>query len=189
MEFIDENGDQVRYDKFEVCERNQAKKYIRPNDCVLELGARYGGVSVVINNILNDKTQQVSVEPDRKVWGALERNKEFHNCEFEILKGTISKRPQILNGKSWATHTLDSDIGDIPNYDLPDKPFNVLIADCEGFLEKFYRENKALFHKLRLVMFEKDRPSKCNYDYIIDELKALGFKEIRNNFHSIYKRD
>lgn len=189
MDFIDEKGIPVRYDRYEVCERNQAKQYIKPNDCVLELGARYGGVSVTINNILNNKTNQVSVEPDKKVWGALERNRDVNNCQFEIIKGTISKKPHIINGVSWATHTLESAYGDIPNYDLPDKPFNVLVADCEGFLETFYRENKALFHKLRLVIFEKDRPAICNYDYIIDELKSLGFKEIKNSFHSIYKRD
>jgi len=189
MDFLDENGIPVRYDRYEVCERNQAKRYIRPNDCVLELGARYGGVSVVINKILNDKTNQVSVEPDKKVWSALERNRDANDCHFEIIKGTISKKPHIINGVSWATHTLESAYSDIPNYDLPNKPFNVLVADCEGFLETFYRENKSLFTKLRLILFEKDRPELCNYEYIINELEALGFKKVRDTFHSVYIRD
>lgn len=186
--FIDEKGNLVKYDRYEKVERNQARKFIDPKDCVLELGARYGGVSVTINNILNVKTNQVSVEPDKRVWGALERNRREHNCHFEILKGTISRKPQKINGNSWATHTIEGS-SDIPHYTIPDKPFNVLVADCEGFLETFYRENKEFFRKLRLIIFEKDRPEICNYDYIISELKEIGFKEVINNFHSVFIRD
>jgi hypothetical protein len=40
-----------------------ANKLIQGNDCVLELGARYGTVSCTINNKLINKENQVVIEP------------------------------------------------------------------------------------------------------------------------------
>jgi CO/xanthine dehydrogenase FAD-binding subunit len=45
------------------------KQYILENDIVLELGA------CVINSKLNNKKNQVVVEPNDRVWDALEKNK------------------------------------------------------------------------------------------------------------------
>tara|TARA_R110001599_G_scaffold321047_1_gene531580 strand:- start:649 stop:1212 length:564 start_codon:yes stop_codon:yes gene_type:complete len=187
MDFYNEKGDIIDYTKYETCEINQANKYVKPDDCVLELGARYGGVSVAINNKLNNKRNQVSVEPDKLVWDALEKNIKNNNCEIELIKGTISKNKQKIIGKGWGTRTVAG--GDIDNYEIPKKPFNVLIADCEGFLETFYRENTEFFKQLRLVIFEKDAPKKCDYDFIIAELLRLGFKEQKGSFHSVFIKD
>ena len=65
-------------------------------------------------------------------------------------------------------------------------PFNVLVADCEGFLETFYNENKEWFKSLRLILFEKDRPQACDYDYLVSEFIKLGFKPVRDSFHSVF---
>jgi hypothetical protein len=184
MEFFDENNNIVPYDIAEVVEREHANKYIKPDDCVLELGARYGGVSVTINKILNNKKNQVSVEPDKNVWKALETNKIIHECDFEIIKGTISKKKQKIICDGWATRSVEG--GDIDNYEIPNKPFNVLVADCEGFLETFYRENPEFFKQLRLILFEKDFPENCNYDFLIDEFLKLGFKQEINDFQSVF---
>jgi hypothetical protein len=184
MEFVDEKGNKVPYDIAEVVERQQAQTYVKPDDCVLELGARYGGVSVTINKILNNKKNQVSVEPDEKVWDALETNIKNHNCDIEIIKGTISKKKQRIICDGWATRSVEG--GDVNNYEIPNKPFNVLIADCEGFLETFYSENIEFFKKLRLIIFEKDFPENCDYDFIVKELLTLGFKEEVGGFHSVF---
>ena len=66
MKIYDENNNLVDINNIEVVEQQQAKEYIKPDDIVLELGARYGSVSCIVNNILNDKYNQVVVEPDRK---------------------------------------------------------------------------------------------------------------------------
>jgi hypothetical protein len=187
--FYDNHGKLIDYTKVEAVEVNQAKKYVKEDDIVLELGARFGGVACATNKILKNKTLHYVVEPDKSVWEALETNKLANDCHFNIIKGTISRTPQRISGTSWATHTIPTDKSEIPNYPLPLVDFNVLIADCEGFLETFYNENKEFFKQLRLIIFEKDMPNRCNYDYLIQEFIKLGFKAERNSFHSVFIKE
>jgi len=185
----DNKGKIVDYTKYESTEVKQAKQYIKPDDRVLELGARFGGVAVTTNKILKDKDQHYVVECDPSVWDTLEFNKNNNNCSFNIIKGTISRKKQGISGKSWATHTVQDEESNIPNYPLPLVDFNVLIADCEEFIEQFYDENKEFFKGLRLILLEKDRPNHCNYDRIFEEFKNLGFKQIdekRLKFHTVW---
>jgi hypothetical protein len=53
--YYDENDNIIDHNILEATEQQLAKKYIKPNDKVLELGARYGTVSCAINKILNNK--------------------------------------------------------------------------------------------------------------------------------------
>lgn len=192
MNIVNEHGIPVDYSTYETREVALAKQYVKSTDRVLELGARYGGVSVTTNKILDDKYSHYVVEPDSRVWLALYKNKVNNNCHFNIIKGTISNKPQQIvknsrkfnDNNDWATYTIDG--GDIPNYPLPNVDFNVLIADCEGFLETFYNENTYLFKSLRLIIFERDRPDYCNYDRLVNEFINLGFKCVRNEFHSVF---
>ena len=55
--------------------------------------------------------------------------------------------------------------------------FSVLVADCEGFLEQFLDENPGLLGELRMVMFERDYPLKCDYEKVEAALAAHGFRE------------
>jgi hypothetical protein len=199
--FINERNQKVDYNQYEKREIDLIKKFIKEDDVVLELGARYGGTSVAINQILKDKEKQVSVDPDERIWESLETNKKNHNCHFMIIKGTISNKPQKIikdsrkfaDNNDWATYTESASQGEVQgssvkNYPLPLLNLNVLVADCEGFLETFYDENKNMFPYLRLIIFEKDRPDFCNYDRLINEFKMLGFKCIQNDFHSVFMK-
>lgn len=182
-----ENGQIINYACVEEREQIDARAFLLPDDVVLELGGRWGGVSIVINQQLNDKTQHVVVEPDKRVWDVLDKNRFNHFCEFKIVKGAISNKKLSLNDdkeyNGLACFTEENENGDVPIYQLSDFDynFNVLIADCEGFLETFYDENKELFKNLRLILFEKDRPDFCNYDRLKKEFKQLGFIEYRDN--------
>jgi len=73
INIIDLYGNLVDIEHLEKPEQDLAKKYILENDIVLELGARYGSVSCIINTNLNNKNNQVVVEPDHRVWDALEK--------------------------------------------------------------------------------------------------------------------
>ena len=66
--------------------------------------------------------------------------------------------------------------------------FNTLVADCEGCLETLFDENPRLYKDLRLVIFEKDYPDKCNYDKVIENLKKNNYKELVSGFHSVWKK-
>jgi hypothetical protein len=192
MIILDENGKQIDTSKIECEEQQLAEQYIQPDDIVFELGARYGSVSCVINKKLKIKTNQVSVEPDCRVWDALEKNKIENSCEFQIVKGFVSNKTlDLVNldcSEGYGTTCTESTSSTVQSYPFSsfDLPFNVLVADCEGFLEIFFDENPELYSKLRLVLFEADYPNKCNYTKIKTELLKHGFTKIREGHQNVF---
>ena len=175
MDIRDENG-KVIDPSIEGAEQELANTYITEDDRVLELGARYGSVSCVINSKLRCKKNHVAVEPDERVWNALELNRSANNCDFHIVKGFVSNRrlslTEITSYDGYGTPSVENKDTTIPSYTLKeiqqtyDLSFNVLVADCEGFLESFFDDNPDFPDNLRLIIFEADYPDKCNYTKI-----------------------
>ena len=199
MNIVDQFGNRVHIESLERVEQDLAEQYILPNDVVLELGARYGSVSCIINSKLNNKKNQVVVEPDERVWDALERNRETNNCEFHIVKGFLSRKKNLdltnldcCHGGYGATFTQNDDtkissislekVKTLYNIDK----FNVLVADCEGFLEQFFEENFHICDDLRLILFEADYPEKCNYGKIKHFLQLKGFQNLMDGHQNIW---
>ena len=192
----DEHGNDCT--NVEVSEQQLAREYIQPNDIVLELGARYGSVSCCINKKLTIKTNQVVVEPDSRVWESLESNKKINNCNFWIVKGFVSNSKleltDHLSYNGYGTRTIKSDSSSIPSYTLESiqkqtgLKFNVLVADCEGFLETFFNENPDFINGIRLILFEADRPDICDYSKIVKKLESLQFKEILSGHQNVFTR-
>lgn len=198
MKFINEEMYYIDTEFFEVCEQRQAEKYIDSDCVVLELGARYGTISCIINNKLSSRTNQVSVEPDPRVYRALEVNRKINNCGFHILKGFISNAPLDLTDLDahfgYGTHSYAVPQSLIPSYTLEDIQtkfglrFNTLVADCEGFLEQFFDENPDFYKQLNLILFEKDCPERSNYDKISQNLLINGFRRLEAGFNEVWKR-
>lgn len=180
---IDNKGELVDILNIERPEQELADKYIKETDIVLELGARFGSVSCVIESKLNDGKNLVVVEPDEKVWDALETNRKKNQCEFHIIKGFVSNKSFELEGGGYGVTFNKNKMSDIPSISLNDvqnkynKKFNVLVADCEGFLEEFFDQYPWFYDQLRKILFEADYPEKCNYKKITDTLKEKGFIE------------
>ncbi len=198
MIFFDEKGNIIRHQYVEAEEQTQAQLYIPSDACVLELGARYGTVSCIISKKLSNPHNLVVVEPDSRVWGALQSNMEINACNFHIVRGFVSKSTLGLiqpNNDEYGTTAISVSDTDIPSYSLEsiqsnyNLKFDTLVADCEGFLEQFLDENPELYSQLRLVMFEKDYPIKCNYDRIMYQLHLHGFKQIVAGFHEVWRKD
>ena len=197
-DFQNENGAQINTNCFELQEQQLAKEYIQENDVVLELGARYGSVSCAINSKLNCKTNQVSVEPDDRVWNALERNKKVNNADFHIVKGFISNKKlgltELDNWIGYGTTSIVDENSKIPSFTLKEISekynlnFNVLVADCEGFLETFFDENPTFYDNLRLVIFEADCIEKCNYKKIKSTLRMKGFDKLLEGHQNVWVR-
>lgn len=191
MDIKDSHGNPIDIDVLERAEQDLAREYIKEDDVVFELGARYGSVSCVINSKLNCKTNQVVVEPDERVWEALERNKDVNNCEFHIVKGFVSSKKLGLTAidsyNEYGTTSIEDESSTIPSYTLEEikgkynLKFNVLVADCEGFLETFFDENPTFYDGLRLIIFEEDYPEKCNYGKIQNTLFEKGFTKVIEN--------
>jgi len=192
MDIRNEHGNPVDIENLEYHEQMLAKQYINENDVVFELGARYGSVSCIINSKLNCKTNQVVVEPDERVWGALEENKKRNICDFQIVKGFISsKKLDLINLDNYWGYgtTFVEKESSIPSYtikEITNLTFNVLVADCEGFLEIFFDENPTFCDTLRLIIFEADYGDKCNYGKIRDMLRSKGFKEELNGHQNVW---
>ena len=197
MDICDQNGNTIDTSRIECDEQRLANIYIEENDIVLELGARYGSVSCIINSKLKNKTSQVVVEPDERVWEALERNKKVNNCEFHIIKGFISSKKLGLTNLDehyggYASTYIEQNNTKIPSYPLNEikkkynLDFNVLVADCEGFLEVFFDENPEFYNSLRLIIFEADYPNKCNYSKIRATLRTKGFRELLNDSQNVW---
>ena len=197
MEIRDSKNNLVNILSIEKEEQDLANQYILENDVVLELGARYGSVSCVINSKLNNKYNQVVVEPDNRVWTALENNKQQNNCYFNIVKGFISnKKLDLINLNvcldGYGSTFIENKNTIIPSYTLNEIKmqynlnFNVLVADCEGFLEMFFDENPDFYDNLRLIIFEADYPEKCNYNKIRNTLSDKKFNEIVTGHQNVW---
>jgi FkbM family methyltransferase len=199
FEYYDEKNNKIDHKNEEYTEQLQAQKYINPDSVVLELGARYGTVSCTINSKLNNKNNQVSVEPDSVVWDALESNMKKNNLKFNIVKGFISSTPLELEGEGYSLSFKDVKNSSINNFTLDNieeqynLKFDTLVADCEGCLERFFDENPKLYNQLRLVIMEEDQPQKCNYKTIKNSLTNSGFSLIEENFNivnrSVWKKN
>jgi hypothetical protein len=198
MDIRDEHGIPI---DTEHCEKNEqilANQYIEPDSVVLELGGRYGSVSCIINSKLNSKKNHVVVEPDERVWNALERNCSTNDCECHIIKGFISSKKLGLtcldDCNGYGTTSIEYENTTILSFSLKEiettlnLKFNTLVADCEGFLEVFFDENPDFYDDLKLIIFEADYTWKCDYDKIRSTLRTKGFVELLHGHQNVWKR-
>ena len=81
IKYQGDNG-QINTLDSEFPEQILCDKYILPDDCVLEIGARYGTVSNVINYKLRNKTDQVSIDADLSIKKYHNHNKKQYINEF-----------------------------------------------------------------------------------------------------------
>jgi FkbM family methyltransferase len=183
MRIIDEKGRSINTEIVEAAEQKMVKEFIHEDDVVLELGARYGSVSCTINDILKNRKNQVSVEPDYRIWSSLENNRNSNRCGFEIVKGFVSRQKLNIVARGYdTTFTTDetSNVECLTLEEIENKfnlKFNVLVADCEGFLEIFFEENPSLYSSLDKIIFEADREDFCNYEILRENLRNNGFHE------------
>ena len=205
MYFIDREGQPVDID-FEIDQRVLVKSFVSKNARVLELGARYGTVSCLISELINDPTKHVAVEPDSSVIEALETNKLNNGGQFHIYNGVISKDAYDIKTVEashkyfeYATYTTKCDESDIQHATLKsiqrqyDIEFDTLIADCEGFLCDFVEENEDMMKQFELIIFEKDGTPwsvlEKRYEDMEDTLVKLGFKRKYSIPHPEYKNN
>jgi|694.fasta_scaffold14253_7 hypothetical protein len=157
-------------------------KYIEPDMKVLELGARYGTVSVCLDYLLNNPSKQLlCVDPDMTVKDCLQINKDMNGCTFNIYNGTISKKELYVcyNGCCWESKTYVNPPANLKSIktntlsldkiqELYDINFDCVLADCEGFLLEFINENPEFFDNIKCLIYEEDcgKKNPINNDYI-----------------------
>lgn len=174
LPLVDESGAPMTDEHKRTNERVEqycAERYIRPDAAVLELGGRYGVVSVCINARLADPRNHVVVEPDPRVWGALEVNRAIAGSQFQIVRGIIAdpgSSPQRLVDGGYGSYVVPSGPAEdaVATWTLADaeqllaggrEKFDTLVVDCEGCFRAFRESHPGMFTALHTVILEDDR--------------------------------
>lgn len=203
VHFINEKNQRVNLQNDK--EKREDVKWIPKDACVLEVGARYGTMSVAINRHLDTSMKHVAIEADPAVWSALERNKKTAQARFHIIKGAISDKPLVLKAKSNGVRTSHSTTRSVPifSYDqikkLSKLDFDTLVVDCEGCVLHLIKTYPAILEDMTWILIEFDVPdhctsgtspaTDCNYDEVKKLFDAKGFKCVKPGFHSVYYKE
>lgn len=189
--YYDENNNIIDNKTSERDEQEQSYKYIDASDVVLELGARYGTVSNVINYKLNNKENHIIVEPDETVLKALEKNRDSGNFKYKIETKYISNNPKEMIKSGYGTRLVNSNNPNNNNITWNDfkkkypLKFNVIVADCEGCLCEFIETMGEDFNNIYKIIFEEDQAEMCNYTLLKEKLIENGFKKIEEVFSGV----
>jgi FkbM family methyltransferase len=150
---------------YEVEERDLIKKFIRPADAVLELGACLGIVSCVTNKILADKSRHVVVEGNPFCIPAIHRNRELNQCGFLIENCAVSNQREVtfylhpVYVVGGTTQRQSSRPVRVPAKSLLEfenhyGPFTALIMDIEGSELEIFEASPEILNRYRIVIVE-----------------------------------
>lgn len=205
MTFTDRNNNPVNVE-FEAEEQYLVRKYIPKDATVLEMGARYGTVSCVLSQILDDPTKHLAVEPDYTVIEALIKNRDTNGGKFHIFEGVVSSKgyeicytdPKV-DFYEYGTYTKETETPTIKNLSLEslskeyDLNFDCIVADCEGFFCTFVEENPEAIKNMRVIIYEQDgtpwREFTKKYDQLNITLENYGFQRIHTIPHPDYENN
>lgn len=147
---------------------------------------------------MQNPSHHLVVEPDRRIYPALYKNRELSNSRFQVLEGVISNQKLYLVHNEYNTHTTtsstDADTA-IPSLTLRQVqeryriPFNTLVVDCEGCYNAFWKENTAFLKQMHTVILENDFSSSSKEKENINTLRANGFRRVTSYFiWSVWKK-
>ena len=152
--------------------------WLRPGAKVLEVGARYGHSSCQLAKVLGltgthgdaQGAKQVSVDADPLVWDILEKNLADHECDVQVVRGTIGSKSYKLVNPQWNLGSKGkeqygsfmADLNDshhgtvIPAHSVRslNLNFDTLAIDCEGCFATFLDENPELLESLTMIIVE-----------------------------------
>lgn len=184
------------FDAYEIGERTLCKKYIAPDDTVIELGACIGVVSCVCNRLLKKNAKHVVVEANPTLIPWLEKNRAVNDAGFAIEHGMLSKSSDgsfriekiIVSGSA---NTSTGQMVQVPVFDLEsicnkhDFVPSIIVMDIEGGEIEFISENedwlakhpevKTMIIEMHPFIVGENSISKCQAT-----LSRLGFVMIEN---------
>ena len=155
---------------FKVYEKEEialAKRYLKPEMAVLELGGCLGVVSCVIDKVCSEGTHVV-VEANPNLVPILARNRARNNCEFAIehclvsrtSNGTFFLHDLIVGGSATRGTGSSVRVPVLTVDDLQEKhgvTFNALMCDIEGGELEFLSQNADFVRNLDVAILEIHR--------------------------------
>jgi len=150
---------------YEREERELVRRWIRPDDRVIELGGCFGIVSCVTNKLLSDKSKHVVAEANPFCIPSLYRNKELNRSGFLIEHCAVHTEPEVTFylHPIWIVGGTYQRPTDRP-FRLPAKslrqlerergPFTALVIDIEGSEREVFEDSADVLKRYRLVVAE-----------------------------------
>ena len=187
IDIIDYSGNKMNTRYIQIYQQKDIHSYIFSSDIVLELDARYGITSCIVNSKLKNKYNHVVVEPYDKLWNVLEENKKRNNGFFHIVKGFITnKKLKLTSSDNWyGTTFIEDNNSTIPCYSFNeimckyDLHFNVLIVNSESSLYLFLDEYPEVYNQLKMFIFVLNDFYHSNSNFYYNKIKN---KLISKNF-------
>jgi FkbM family methyltransferase len=150
---------------YELEERELIRRWIRPDDHVVELGACLGVVSCVTNKLLTDKTRHVVVEANPFCIPTIYRNRELNGSGFLVEHCAVGDGPEvtfylhpiyIVGGTSQrpTSRPFRLPAKSLRRLDHERGPFSALVIDIEGSEREVFESSTDLLQKYRLVIAE-----------------------------------
>jgi len=169
----------------EFPEQGMVMRFLTGNKKVLEIGANVGRNSLMIQSILSDNPNFVTLESDAGIASQLQENRDTNNMYFHIEASALSKRKLIQHG--W--ETIVSDVI-LPYYhavqtitldELRNKykiAFDTLVLDCEGAFYYILMDMPDIMDNINLVIMENDYFEEAHKKFIDDTLTKNGLKRV-----------
>jgi FkbM family methyltransferase len=150
---------------YEQDERDLIRRWIQPDDRVLELGACLGIVSCVTNKLLLDKSAHVVVEANPFCIATLYRNKEINGSGFLIEHCAVGNQPEVIfylhpvyivggTAQRPSNRPVRLPAKSLARLERERGPFTALIIDIEGGEGEVFEASVDLLKRYRLVVAE-----------------------------------
>jgi FkbM family methyltransferase len=153
------------FDEYESAERKLVHRFLRPDDCVIELGGCIGILSCLVNSRLKSPGNHLVVEANPELIPMLSRHRAINGAGFRIEECAVSSEPEV----NFAVHRLmthgsllaqpDARFIKVHGRSLADLhyshgPFNTLLIDVEGSELEVLKNSRHLLRDYRLVIIE-----------------------------------
>ncbi len=150
---------------YEKEERELIRRWIRPSDSVLELGACLGIVSCVTNKLLAEKSRHVVVEANPLCIPTLRRNKELNRAEFRVEHCAVGHPPEITfylhptyivggNAQRVTNRPVRVPAKALLQFEHESGPFTALIMDIEGGEREVLEQSSEQLKQFRILIIE-----------------------------------
>jgi FkbM family methyltransferase len=151
--------------KYEREERELIRKWLRPSDSVIELGACLGIVSCVTNRLLADKRRHVVVEGNPFCIASIHKNKELNGAQFLVEHCAVGNQAEVTfylhpafvvggNVQRTTNRPCRLPAKSLRQLDAERGPFTALIIDVEGSEREVFESSAELLKRYRLVIVE-----------------------------------
>jgi FkbM family methyltransferase len=182
--------------EYEQPERDAARRYIRPEWPVVELGGCFGVVACVTNKLLQNPQAHVVLEANPLVIPYLASNRDSNQCSFKIVNRALAYNAETVTfrpGVEFMENSVHSKSGH-PSVTVPATQLSeilreenfekfALICDVEGQEYELVMRESAALRKAELIIMEV-HPHVIGDEkaqLLISKLATLGFKIIESS--------